>query len=86
MVECMVSRSIDNLLQRMSSNHVGIMNLKNCDCQESIKRRRQKKRTKIVQKLMSTNRTRYKTRCKGKMKTKRWYGTDCRKPSTGWNA
>ena len=40
----------------------------------------------MLQKLTNTKRAKYSHRCNGNMNMKRWYGTDCKYPSTGWKA
>ena len=83
MVQRMMGWSIDDFLQGMTGDHIGIVNLGNSS---EYSHNIMFEHTSIDQRLTRTNNTRYSVRCNGKKKMKRWYGTDCRYPSTGWKA
>jgi hypothetical protein len=72
----MVGRTVDNLLQGMTRDHIRIMDLEN-KLSKWWKIVKGESHTKMLQKLTKTNSPRYSHLCRGKRKMKRWYGTDC---------
>ena len=86
MVQRVVCGTVDDVFKRVAGDHIGIMNLYRVDMKMKRPRYRKGNRTNILQKLTNTKRPKYNHRWRGNRKMKRWYGTDCKYPSTGWNA
>lgn len=86
MVQRVVRGTVDDVFKRMAGNHIGIVNLRGKHQDRRQRCRNMVQHTNILQKLTNTKRARYNHRWRGNKNMKRWYGTDCKYPSTGWNA
>ena len=87
MMQRVMCRPIYDIFKCMTRDHVRIVDLEyNRLSGTGICSSNRTEHTNMVQKLTKTNRPRNKMRCRGKIKMKRWYGTDWRYPSTGWKA
>lgn len=74
MVQRMMCWAVDDMLERMTSDHVRVVYL--CENnqigeQKTVSNRNRKLHTRIVQKLTKTKSPKYNIRCNGKMKMKR---------------
>lgn len=72
MVESVMSWSVYDRLERVSSDHVRVMDLPRKNKEFEHGNQRTNGRTKILQKLTKTNKPRYSIRCKGKTKMNMW--------------
>lgn len=85
MMQGVVCRTVNDVFQWVAGYHIRVVDL----CSSIVISGGSDtpvQRTNMLQKLTKTKRPRYRYRWRGNMKINRWYGTDCRYPSTGWNA
>jgi hypothetical protein len=68
----MVGWSINDMLQRMPSDHVRIVDLSAVCYEPRLGDPGKVERTKMLQKLTATKRPRYRNRCRGNNMMKRW--------------